>query len=48
MIDFDAFDLQGNNKSRTVFLYFDNFSSLILADSNVIYLSFVNIYGIFF
>ena len=43
-IDFDAFDLQ-KKKSGTVFLYFDNFYSLLLADIVINYSSFVIIYG---
>ena len=43
--DREAFDLQNMIKSGTVFFYFDNFNSLILADNIVISLSFVIIYG---
>ena len=43
--DRDVFDLQNIKKSGPVFLYFDHFFSLILADKNVIYLSFCIIYG---
>ena len=37
---FDAFDFQEIKKSGTVFLYFDNFYSSILADNIVNYLQF--------
>ena len=40
--DRDAFYLQNIKKNWAVFLYFDSFHSLILADNLVIYLSFVN------
>ena len=44
MIDVN-FDLLNIKKSGAVFLYFDNFYSLILEDNIVFYLSFVIIYG---
>ena len=43
-MDRNAYDLQ-NLKSGTVFLYFDIFNSLILADNIIFYLSFAIIYG---
>ena len=43
--DINAFGLQNIKKSGAVFLYFEIFYSLILADNIIIYLSFVLIYG---